>query len=494
MREARDYMLRTIKTLGFVLAFSLGASYGEPIKVHPVNPHYYLFNGEPTILITSAEHYGGVVNKDFDYVTYFDALKSYRLNYTRIYPGALFEPMGKFVRGNTLGVKPASLVVPWARSNVPGYLVCGNKFDLDKWDAAYFKRLKDFITQAGKRGIVVEICFFNSQYSDTWPLSPLYYENNIQGVGKCDYLDAQTMKHPDLVATMDAYVTKITQEVNAFDNVILEICDEPSLFTPHVEAGPWVSHFVGVIKKAESSLLNKHLIAQQVEGPVGGPIDLSANPDVSIIVTQYLYEAGGEQMGGLKALDLKYGNNKPIEENETDYYPIWYQGDAVADSRVEAWEFIVGGGGSFNHLNGLYTVQNPAGKTPENEQLLSALRSLKDFMYGFDFLKMRPEMSFVVNKIPAGVHVRSISQSGQQYALYLHHGQGGTGGAYKVVPGSFVEELELSLPAGKYKADWVDPASGSEVGSETCNHAGGNRTFTTPRHSVDIALRMKRVQ
>jgi len=142
-------------------------------------------------------------------------------------------------------------------------LLCGNKFDLDKWDPEYFKRLKDFITWAGERGIVVEICFFNSQYSDTWPISPLYYENNVQGVGKCDYLDAQTMKYPDLVRRMDDYVSKITQEVNAFDNVILEICDEPSLFTPHAEAGPWVAHFVPVIKKAESNLPKKHLLAQQ---------------------------------------------------------------------------------------------------------------------------------------------------------------------------------------------------------------------------------------
>ena len=84
--------------------------HGEPIKLHPDNPHYYLFHGQPTILITSAEHYGGVVNKDFDYVAYFDALKAYGLNYTRIYPGFLFEPMGKFMKGNTLGAKPISLI------------------------------------------------------------------------------------------------------------------------------------------------------------------------------------------------------------------------------------------------------------------------------------------------------------------------------------------------------------------------------------------------
>ena len=484
-------MLRTIGFPICVCTLSAGLLGAAPIAVHPDNPHYYLFNGKPTILITSAEHYGGVVNKDFDYVTYFDALKSYGLNYTRIYPGALFEPMGKFVRGNTLGPKPASLIVPWARSNVPGYLVCGNKFDLDKWDPGYFKRLKDFIARAGQRGIVVEICFFNSQYSDTWPLSPLYYENNVQGVGKCDYLDAQTLKHADLIAKMDDYVSKITREVNEFDNVILEICDEPSLFTPHAEAGPWVAHFVPVVRKAENGLPKKHLLAQQVEGPVDGPIDLSARPDVDIIVTQYLYEAG-DQMGGLKALDLKYGLNKPIEENETDYLPIWYEGDLVADSRVEAWEFIVGGGGSFNQLNGLYTVEKHAGKSPENERILRALTSLKDFMYSFDFLKMSPDKSIVTGAIPSGVHLRSMSRSGQQYALYLHHGQGGTKSAYKVVPGSYLEELVLKLPGGTYQADWVDPSSGKELGKENFTHGGGDRTFTTPRHAVDMALRIKR--
>ena len=72
-------MLKAICLLGFVLTFVVGQLAAEPIKVHPDNPHYYLFNGKPTILITSAEHYGAVVNKDFDYVTYFDALKSYGL-------------------------------------------------------------------------------------------------------------------------------------------------------------------------------------------------------------------------------------------------------------------------------------------------------------------------------------------------------------------------------------------------------------------------------
>ncbi len=41
---------------------------GRPIALHPDNPHYFIWRGEPTLLITSGEHYGALLNLDFDYV------------------------------------------------------------------------------------------------------------------------------------------------------------------------------------------------------------------------------------------------------------------------------------------------------------------------------------------------------------------------------------------------------------------------------------------
>jgi len=309
--------MKTLSSFVVILLLAGQSSFAQTIRVDTTNPHYFFFNGKPTILITSAEHYGGVLNKEFDYVAYLDALKAYALNYTRIYPGAPFEPVGKFMSGNTLGPRPRSLILPWARSNQPGYLLGGDKFELDKWDPAYFARLKDFIAQAGTRGIVVEVCLFNAEYSDTWPINPLYFENYIQGANNYDYLDAQTMKHPDLVVRQDDYVRKIVREINEFDNVILEICDEPAIFTPLAEAAPWVAHFVDVIKSTEGALPKQHLIGQEVQGPVGVPIDLAGNPGISVVITQYLHESPDQEMGGLKGLDYEYQHNKPIEENET---------------------------------------------------------------------------------------------------------------------------------------------------------------------------------
>jgi len=152
---------------------------------------------------------------------------------------------------------------------------------------------------------------------------------------------------------------------------------------------------------------------------------------------------------------------------------------------------MVGGGAGFNQLNGQFTVANPRGDTPDNAQVLRALQSLKEFLEGFDFIKMSPDRGFIVSGVPAGAYCRAISEPGRQYALYLHHSTGGRGGAYTVTPGKYTERLVLSLPASSYRADWVGPATGSSLRTETFEHGGGERTLTTPEYTVDVALRVK---
>lgn len=477
------------------LAGTVSVAQSEPIRAHPDNPHCYLFRGQPTVLVTSAEHYGAVMNRAFDYIAYLDALKSYGLNYTRIYPAGFVEPEGAFQLENTLAPRPGDLIQPWARSRLPGYRSGGNRFDLDRWDAEYFWRLKDFLAQADARNIVVEICFFNAQNKGSWPMSPLYWSNNIQDEEHIDdFNEVQTLRHPDLLQRQDAFVSRIVQEVNSFDNVILEICDEPASYgTPRELAGPWIAHFVDVINRTESKMPKKHLLGQQVQGAIGGPVDFSSHPSVSLIVTQYVWLTPDEQVGGLKALDELYGRNKPIDLNETGYFPLdsWYEGDKAGDVRVEAWEFVVGGGSSFNNLNGMFTATDPAGRAPGNQPVLTTMQALKRFIDAFDFINMQPDRSFVMSGMPAGARYRGMSQRGEQYALYHHHSTLEPY-VYKVVPGEYEEHLVLDLPAGSYNVTWVNPSTGELLGTRKIRHAGGQYSVSTPRHAVDIALRIKR--
>src|SRR5438093_1988286 len=140
---------------------SASAGSSMPLALHPENQHYFLFRGKPTALITSGEHYGAVLNLEFDYVKYLDTLAKDGLNLTRTFSGAYVEPFGAFnIASNTLAPRADRFICPWARGDTPGYANGGNKFDLTKWDEAYLERLKDCVAHAGRRGVVVEMNLF----------------------------------------------------------------------------------------------------------------------------------------------------------------------------------------------------------------------------------------------------------------------------------------------------------------------------------------------
>jgi len=168
------------------LDFSAVAAAREPIRLHPDNPHYFLWRGQPTLLITSGEHYGAVLNLDFDYKKYLDTLAKDKLNLTRTFAGGAYvEPQGAFnIARNTLAPAANRYITPWLRSSVPGFAGGGNKFDLSGWNEDYFKRLRDFVRHASKRGVVVEMNLFCPMYEETqWKLSPFNAANNINGLG-----------------------------------------------------------------------------------------------------------------------------------------------------------------------------------------------------------------------------------------------------------------------------------------------------------------------
>ena len=91
----------------FLLSACSSPELPQPLSLHPQNPHYFLFRGEPAILIGSTEHYGAVMNLDFDYVRYLDELSACGLNVTRTFSGVYVEPGGAFgIIKNTMAPAP----------------------------------------------------------------------------------------------------------------------------------------------------------------------------------------------------------------------------------------------------------------------------------------------------------------------------------------------------------------------------------------------------
>jgi len=461
------------------------------IGISEKNPHYFQYKGKEILLITSAEHYGAVMSKKFDYVKYFDALAGYGLNYTRIYPGALVEPEGMWLPEDNLA-PGRDLIVPWARSDAGGYIAGGNKFDLSKWDSEYFIRLRDFLKEAEKRGIIVEICFFNCQPASCWEYSPLHKNSNIQGTGVCDHVGFQTLDDEPLVREQLRYIEKIIIETNDFDNVIYEFVDEPTLvLTPSDKVYKWISRMIDTAIETEDKLPKKHMLAQQLE--IG--VDFAGDDRIALIVTQYIL-ASSRQIGGVPALVNCYCYNKPIEMNETAYVPSWYDREHTAISRLESWEFMVGGGAGFNQLNGYFVTSNPAGENENNRKILAGLKNLRSFLESFDYIKMTRD-NHTFRNISIGGNVNMISEKGRQYAAYIHHSfanGGGMGTFYEPSYGEYAPVIRLRLEKGSYTVKFIEPETLNILKEERITSGGGDTELVCPFYKLDLAIKITAIE
>ncbi|MBI2946937.1 MAG: hypothetical protein HYY23_04780 [Verrucomicrobia bacterium] len=417
-----SFVIRHYSLLSFagLLATLAPAFAAEPIKLHPDNPHYFLWRGQPTILITSAEHYGAVLNLDFDYAKYLDTLAADKLNLTRTFTGGAYvEPQGAFnIARNTLAPAPGRFICPWARSDEPGYANGGNKFDLDRWDEAYFKRLRESTAHASRRGIVVEMNLFCPFYEETqWKLSPFNAANNVNGLGHVGRTNVYTLdRHGGLLAVQEKMVRRIVAELREFDNVYYEICNEP-YFGGVTMA--WQHHMADVILEAQKlgrSSAQAGSAVQLISQNIANNTARIEKPHPAISVFNFHYAAPPD------AVAMNFQLNKVIGDNETGF-----RGTNDAPYRMEAWDFILAGGGLYNNLDYSFTVGHEDGTFvyPANQPgggnptFRKQMRALRDFIYSFDFVRMHPDNSVIKGGVPPGLTARALVEPGKAYALYL---------------------------------------------------------------------------
>ncbi len=442
-----------------------------PIALHPENPHYFLWRDKPAILITSGEHYGAVLNRAFDYVKYLDTLQANGFNLTRTFSGAYCEPPGAFhIEKNTLAPAKGDLLCPWARSDVGGYANGGNKFDLTKWDPKYFQRLTDFVAQAGRRGIVVELVLFCPFYEDSmWDLSPMNARNNINDVGTMERTAVYTLDHPTLLAIQEAMVRKIAETLRDFDNVYYEICNEPYFGGVTLD---WQHHIAEAIARAEAGFENKHLIAQNIANKT----QVVENPSAHVSIFNFHYAKPPI------AVAQNYHWDRVIGDDETGFAGD----DRVKPYRLEGWDFIIAGGAVYSNLDYSFAVGHEDGSAKINApggggpELWRQLGILRDFINGFDFIRMRPNDSVLTSDLPEGTTARALVEPGQAYAIYVN--------------GNNLTRLMVDLPSGSYKAEWIDTRTGQIADSQSFTHDSGLHALEAPPYTDDIALRIVSAQ
>jgi hypothetical protein len=271
-----------------------------------------------------------------------------------------------------------------------------------------------------------------------------------------------------MLARQDAMVQKIVTELNGYDNVYYEICNEPYFG----DAGQdWHEHMADKITATEDGLPNRHLIAHNISN---GSTTVN-NPISTVSILNFHYSSPPDSVA------QNYGLGRVIAFDETGF-----RGGGDDPYRKEAWDFIIAGGAVYSNLDWSFTDYAENGTSTDWDHNLGGggptirdqLRILKDFIHGFEFVRMAPSNGVIVGGLPGGVPARALVEPGQQYAIYLNGGS--------------QANLEIDLPSGSYEAEWVNTQTGNVDGSETFSHAGGTRTVGSPAYSGDIALRIVR--
>jgi hypothetical protein len=218
-----------------------------PLQVSAANPRYFTVTAGDTadqqaVYLTGSHIWNSLHDgmgpgqgcaetpERFDYDAYLDFLAEHGHNFIRLWRWEQFKSQaagGDF----HLCMTPQ----PWPRTG-PGVATDGKpRFDLDRFDEAFFDRLRDRVVAAGRRGIYVAVMLF-----DGWALHlspapdhveghPFHAANNVNGVGIGSILDYQVLPlDPRVQQLQEAYIGKVVDTLHDQPNLLWEVANESS--------------------------------------------------------------------------------------------------------------------------------------------------------------------------------------------------------------------------------------------------------------------------
>ncbi len=181
-----------------------------------------------------------------------------------------------------------------------------------------------------------------------------------------------------------------------------------------------------------------------------------------------------------------------IGDNETGF-----KGQEDVVYRTEGWAFLMAGGGLYSSLDYSFTAAHPDGTFLEYQSpgggspaLRKQLGILKEFVEGFDFVRMTPDRG-VVSGLPEGLDAWALVEPGRQYAVYVLERVGGESPPPARPGRAGGATVTLDLPAGRYRAEWVDTRNGRVAKDEDFEHGGGPRRLESPPFAEDVALAVR---
>jgi len=450
-------------------AAHLGTAAGGPLRVHPANPRYFTDGSGKAILLVGSHTWGNLQDYTYDklpsppamdFDAYLAFLKEHNHNFFRLWawescwnPGA---------RQGTIHYEP----MPYERPG-PGTALDGKpKFDLGRFNPAYFDRLRARVVAAGKQGIYASVMLLNgfsiegkgNVGGDPWRGHPLNPANNVQGIDGGGSRAVHTLANPAVTAQQEAYVRKVIDTVNDLDNVLYEITNED---TGSPANTAWQIHIIKSIHRYEAGKARQHPVGMTQQWP-GHEADLLGSPAAWISPGSKLFAADGRK----------------VVLNDTDHSYFWtgLKADGVAAQRAWVWENFTRGSQCLfmdpyldpSHDPGR---NNPAGGRPDPywDPLRQAMGRTRSCAARMDLAAMVPHGDLASTGF-------CLANPRQEYFVYAPKGGEVT--------------VDLSGADGELTVEWMNPGQGTVILSGTIG-GGAKRTLKAP-FAGDAVLYLKK--
>lgn len=385
----------------------------HPISIYTKNPYYFQDEkGRPLVLVGDYT-WDIFTDTSYDYVRLFDTLKARKINFVRLWLWKLYE----WHSGDR-----APNIYPNLRTG-PGLANDGKpKYDLAQFNPAFFDRLKKVCQAASERGIYLQLMLMDAwmlKHDYLWRLSACNRNNNINHVdGDPQHTGKGTdgkhgfcsMGNPLLYKYQKAYIRKVVETVNSFNNIFYEIANE------NYYNEEWELSLCDFIKKIESDMPKQHMTIRR---------DF---PSHHYVVQSWDPEKVHKVM-------IEKRNLKVPLLFDTD----WITAKEADKVRKAAWTAIATGG-HFDFMDGYLTYLKDSAVEDPIPKLHRQIGYLAQFVQQITPWKMEPDDAFVKEG-------KAFAMAGKK-VLFAYLPLGG-----KV-------QLHWTGLKNKIKGQWYDPLSG----------------------------------
>lgn len=422
----------------------------KPLRVSSTNTRYFASDNGKVIFLAGSHTWDNrqdMGTNIFDYARYLNLLQQYNHNFIRFWVWE--QPKGITTWPDP--AKPLDSLTPEIFVRIgPAMASDGNfKFDVTKYNAAHFDRLRQRVIEAGNRGIYVSLMLFNGWSvkkkaggANPWVYHPFNKSNNINGIDgdpNNDQSGAEThsLQIPAVTQVQEAYIRKVIDTVNDLDNVLYEISNESDS-----DSQSWQYHMINYIKNYEGTKPKQHPVGMTATFPNGSNDSLFDSPADWVSPT--------DQDGSYKD-NIPSTEGKKVIISDTDH--LW----GIGGDRVWAWKSFTRG------LNLLYMDPWDGQFIPvkSNSDLRANLGYIVTFASQMNLAKMIPQGSLS----STGYCLANTMPPESEYLIYSP-----SGGNVKV---------NLSSAMGVLSVEWFNPSNGLITGG-TKTIGGGTRTFVPP--------------